>query len=188
MAVRRCNIPGCNPGKTPRSTKTFLPTCTSFACKARENRAASTSICVIEAQKYGRICIFMIETKIQNASSSGERSSKWPTINVKPDERRNVKVIYKKAPKAYPWCIEYLEPCSNTPGGVTTQGLAFREEKHLLMSRSTSFDACTVSRAELCIHAWNTAGLSVGEVGPNEITHRGRDTIQERLLDLFGLA
>jgi hypothetical protein len=32
------------------------------------------------------MCVSMIDTKIQNASSSGERSNSCPTINVKPNE------------------------------------------------------------------------------------------------------
>ena len=43
------------------------------------------------------------------------------------------------------------------------------------------------SPTKLRIHAWHTTGLTISEVGPNEISHRGRDTVQEKLFDFLDL-
>jgi hypothetical protein len=43
------------------------------------------------------------------------------------------------------------------------------------------------SPTKLRIHAWHATGLTISEVGPNEISHRGRDTAREKLLDFLDL-
>ena len=70
----------------------------------------------------------MIDTKIQNASSSAERSNRCSTINVKPSENEELmlRLIIVQDGRAYPWNTEYPEPCSNTLGEPTPV-LAFLE-------------------------------------------------------------
>ena len=50
----------------------------------RPGRHITTSICVVNDEKYGLRCVSMIEIKIRNASSSGAKSRSWPTMSVNP--------------------------------------------------------------------------------------------------------
>lgn len=64
------------------------------------NWMASTSICVFEAEKYGRMCVSKIDTKIQNASSCNS----CPTIGVKPNinEGLMLNLMIVQDGRAYP--------------------------------------------------------------------------------------
>ena len=75
------------------------------------------------------MCVSMVDTKIQNAFSSSDRSNTCPTINVKPNENEELMLhlIIVQDGGAYPWNTEYLEPYSNTPGGEPTPVPVFLE-------------------------------------------------------------
>jgi hypothetical protein len=73
------------PGVIPNVTYSFLNTAGSLASIALLSNAASTSNWMILAEKYGRRWASIIEVNIQKASSSGESKSKWPAMEVSPD-------------------------------------------------------------------------------------------------------